>query len=112
MNTKKRRSDMKRKVLKKLLPFLMALTLAGTTVFAEGEVPAPPLSVEETAAIGSEESDGEASEEGNAEGEESPEGAEADGTEESTDESETDSSEECPDDGIDGDGTESPDGMH
>ncbi len=100
---------MKRKVLKKLLPFLMALTLAGTTVFAEGEGPAPPLSVEETAAIGSEESGGEVSEEGNAEGEESPEGAEADGTEESTDESEIDSSEECPDDGIDGDGTESPD---
>ena len=29
---------MKRKVLKKLLPFLMVLTLAGTTVFAS-EVP-------------------------------------------------------------------------
>lgn len=108
---------MKRKVVKRMLPFLMALTLAGTTVLAEGDAPMqPPVEAGVT-----EEPGGETPED-SAASEEIPEGAEADGTEESSDDSETDGSaekpdgsetdgsEETPEDSIGGDETEDPDG--
>lgn len=89
---------MNRKVLKKALPFLMVLTLAGTTVFAEGDVSeasVQPLATEEPAEGGSKEASEESLEEDEIGGsEERPEESEAEASEESIEGDETDDSEE------------------